>query len=110
MAKENKFKNLSSLRKTFLREQIVKKAAKMSPPERKKYVASLRAKGITRDSIGVGSNPINISYIDSLLGRTKSKPKSKPSTNAKGKAVPMAKKPTAKSKPSTRAQRTGKSK
>ena len=73
---------MSSLRKAILREQIVKKAAKMSQPERKKYVASLRAKGITQDSIGVGSNPINISYVESLLGRKKSKTKSKPSTRA----------------------------
>lgn len=64
------YKSMSPMAKAMMRETITKKAAKMSPSARKKYIDSLKAKGITPKTIGARTNK-NKTYKESILGKTK---------------------------------------
>jgi len=49
-------KNMTAAQKAMARQRIVKKASSMTPAARKKYIASLKAKGISPSTIGQGTN------------------------------------------------------
>jgi hypothetical protein len=49
-------KNMTAAQKAMARERIIKKAAGMTPAARKKYIASLKAKGISPATIGQRTN------------------------------------------------------
>ena len=63
-------KNMTALQKTMARQRIIKKAASMTPAARKKYIASLKAKGISPSTIGQGTNKKK-TLAQSYLGKKK---------------------------------------
>ena len=64
------YKSLTALQKATMREQIKKKAAGMTPAKRKTYIDSLKAKGITPSTIGVGTTKKS-TLKESYLGKKK---------------------------------------
>jgi hypothetical protein len=52
----NNYNEMTPAQKAMMRERIVKEASKLTGEERKKYIESLKAKGISPSTIGFGTN------------------------------------------------------
>ena len=50
------YKEMTPAQKAIMREQIINKAKSLTGEERKKYIESLKAKGISPSTIGFGTN------------------------------------------------------